>query len=509
MRITAFSDPGLMASLLPRVVSVVLLVFPAAMLGVVAADYHSPMLAVGAVAELLGGLLFIRYRCVWRPPASASLVLLYLMALGWLWVVTRNNPDALARIVRGLFILIGIGLIIGHDLIRTGLEPRRRANDLCRKLLHRTRWPDHLAGYADIPEVRALQEALLDDPGPAVRLFYDHRVEVRTAAFIALQSRTYWRPGEAEAVVDAIRRTSNPGVKAAGISALNAVTQTDVIADLAEYLRDRAPEVRQAALITLLAGDGGRWPLIRDAIRDTLADPQLANDGSLTGAAGRLSPMAVCDLTTWAADSEPLASRSGRTLVAHYAAVLQHDTNPELPVNISQQIIDPQTPPALRVELAALLRGMGLITPDLLDRMTDIDQPGPLRIMAAEMLLAWNPTNPDAIDVLKGLGRQSNRDTALAIARLLQKYLKMDMGIPDGTLTANSKPAAEVAKRVFQWATGKSAPPQEVAPDLGSAWVARPVTAPALPGLKQTALHKRPMVPERGSSQDFKQRRKD
>ena len=36
--------------------------------------------------------------------------------------------------------------------------------------------------------------------------------------------------------------------------------------------------------------------------------------------------------------------------------------------------------------------------------MTDSDQPGPLRVLAAEILLGWNPSNADAIDVLRGLG---------------------------------------------------------------------------------------------------------
>src|SRR5690606_25445714 len=90
-------------------------------------------------------------------------------------------------------------------------------------------------------------------------------------------------------------------------------------------------------------------------------------------------------------------------------------------------------------------------------------------------------------DVLRGLGRQSHRETVLTIARLLQTYLGVDVGLPDGPpLAANSKAAAEAAKRVFQWATGRPLPYPDPA-DVGSAWVTRPVAQAALPALKQTA----------------------
>ena len=103
------------------------------------------------------------------------------------------------------------------------------------------------------------------------------------------------------------------------------------------------------------------------------------------------------------------------------------------------------------------------------------DAPGPVRLLAAEALLAANPADTDGLDVLRGLGRQSNREIALALARVLQTYLHQDMGLPPGGLTAKSKEAGEVARRVLQWATGKgasAAPP--LAPTPG-------IVAPGLP----------------------------
>ena len=307
----------------------------------------------------------------------------------------------------------------------------------------------------NLPEVRALQDAVRDDPGPALRLLNDPRPEVRTAAFTALQARSYWRPGEAGVVLDSVRMTVEPRVRAAGVLALNAASDPDTVTMLGEFLRDPTVEVRQAAATSLLAGGGRRWPVIREQVRAALSDPALVHDDALPGSCGRLPAMAICDLTGWAAEPEPLAGRAVRTLVEHHAAQVRSGDFPELPAELGNQVLDSNTPPALRLELASLLRGLGLVTPDLLDRMTNVDQPGPIRLLAAEMILAQYPGNSDAVDVLRGLGRQSHRETALAIARLLQTYLGLDMGLPEGQVATNSKAATEAAKRVLQWAMGR------------------------------------------------------
>ena len=395
--------------------------------------------------------------------------------------------------------MVAVGILIRHDLIRTGVGPRRQAVAICRGMRSRSHWPQDPEAVAALPEVRALAGAIRDDPGPAIELLMaDNRPQVRTAAFAALQGRETWRPAEAAAVLDVVRRTQEPAVRAVGVAALAGAGDAGSLAGLAGFLRDPVPEVRQAAAESLLAAGSDHWPVVRELVRDALADPALAADGSLPGAAGRLPPLAVCDLTAWASEVDPLAHRSIRTLIGHYAVVLRAGIQPELAGELSQGVIDPNTPPALRVELAGLLRALGMIPPELLDRMTDVDQPSPIRLLAAEILLAADPENPDATDVLRGLGRQSNRETALAVARLLQTYLGMDMGLPDGHVAMNSKVAAEAARAVFQWATGRPAPPPPS--EHGSAWVTRPVSRPALPGLKKTALPPRTQPPGTGGA---------
>ena len=475
------------SGLLSRLISALILVAPAVVLGIAAYRTDTGLLTVGTVAELLGGMLFVRHKKVWRPPASGSVILLYLMGLAWLWFATQNNADTYARFGRGFLLLAAVALVIGHDLVRTGLQPRRKAQILCRKLLSRTRWPVHASAYAELSEVRALQYALRDDPGPAMSLLDDPRAEVRLSAFLALQGREYWRLGESAAVLTAARTTIEPTVRAAAVLALASANDLDTIAAVAGYLHDPAPEVREAAAIALVAGGGSRWAIVRDYLRDALADPMRSSDGALPGAAGRLPPMAICDLTVWAGEQEPLAERSVLTLLRHYAASLRAGDQLELPAELGRQVIDPKTPPALRLELAALLRGAGMIPLDLLDRMSDADQPGTIRLMAAEILLTADPNSPDALDVLRGLGRQANRESVLTIAKLLQVHQGLDMGLPDGPIAANSKAAAEAARRVFQWATGRTPPPKDLSKEAGSAWVTRPVSRPALPSLKATA----------------------
>src|SRR5262245_51031515 len=112
--------------LVSRLVSLLILAAPAAVLGLGYSRTGSELLGIGAGAAVLGGLLFIRHRAVWRPPASGSVVLLYLIALGWVWFATYEAPDSYARAARGFFIVGAVFLVIGHDLARTGLGPRRR-----------------------------------------------------------------------------------------------------------------------------------------------------------------------------------------------------------------------------------------------------------------------------------------------------------------------------------------------------------------------------------------------
>ncbi len=437
--------------------SFALMLVPAAVLAAAGWRFASPLLGGAALAAAAGGVFLARTPPVWRPPTSASAVGFFLVAYGLLWLDTvklHGTADPVAPFLRGTLLVAAVGLLIVHDLTRTGLGPRRKALAVARRLTGRTRWPDSPQGFADLPEVRTLRAAVRDDPGPALDLLADPRSEVRRAALAALTGRPFWRPAESAIVLGAAK-TPDPSVRAMALTALGRAGDPVTVAGLTGFLRDPSPEVRAAAGTALMT-DPNRWPVVRDAVRDALAAPALAADGPLPGAADRLTPMAVCDLTSWAAEQEPLAGRSVRTLAEFFALKLQTNRYPHLPAELGRLVTDAQTPTALRVELAGLLRGLNLLPPDLLDRMTDADQPGPVRLLAAELMLAADPTDAEAIDVLRGLGRQPNRETAITIARLLQAYLGLDLGLPAGPIAAQSRPAAEVAKRVLAWATART-----------------------------------------------------
>jgi hypothetical protein len=476
-------------SLVGWAVSLVLLMLPGALLGVLAYRTQMLPLVVGAGVQILFALVFLRAHPVWRPPVSASLVVLYLIALAWLWLPTRGTPDWAIHVGQSILLLSAVGLAAFHDLTRTGAEPLRRANKWCGRLVTRTHWPLQLADCRTLPEVAALREAVRDEVRPVLALLSDPRPEVQCAALGALEYRPHWQPGEAELVLKVARESLEPAVRAAAAYAMAAVDSADLVAGLADLLRDTAPEVRIAAAEALLWDADARWPFARDGVREALAEPRLADDGALF-ASGRIPAAAVADLITWSEEHAPLAQRAIATLIEQYHRDLTDGDRPELGSQLAAMMLDPNGAPALRVELAALLRDHHLLTADLLDRLTNLDQPGPIRLFAAEQMLRINPHDPDGVDVLRGLARQPNREMALAVAGVLQNVLGLDLGLPPGELPlAGSKTAADVARRVLLWANG--ATPDMIRPTPGPTPGLRGGSRGAMPGL--------PPRPSRGS----------
>lgn len=464
-------DTGLVA----RALSFLLLLLPTTVLGLLAFRTGSMPVFVGAGIQALFVLVFLRTHPVWRPPVSVSVVVLYLIALVWAWLPLRNLSDWAIHIGQGILLIVGVGLLAAHDLNRTGAEPLRLANKWMRRIALRNQWPLQLADCRILPEAVGLRDALRDEPGPALALLSDPRPEVQTTALGALEHRSQWRPGEAELVMKFGRESHEPAVRVAAVYALAGVDTADLVSGLAEFLRDPASEVRLAAAEAVMWNADARWPFTRESVKETLADPKLAGDGALFAGIGRLPAAAIADLITWSAEHAPLAQRAILTLIEHYHADLLADERPELGSELATMMLSNDTSPALRVELASLLRDHHLLSPDLLDRLTNPDQPGPIRLFAAELMLRINPHDPDGVDVLRGLARQPNREMAVRVAAVLQNVLGLDLGLSPGELPApNSKPAADVARRVVAWANGAN-------PD-----VFRPTPGPR-PGLKTTS----------------------
>ena len=443
-----------------RVVSVLLLTIPPVVLMFAAIRNQSFLLTCGAAAELLGSLLFVGAARIWRPPVCGSVILITLIGLGWLWFGSHGPLTAFDHACRAVLLSLAIGLLIANDLTRSGVEARRRAVKICRRLQQRTWWPSKTEEFEQLPEVRGLRLVLLDTPEAAIRLFHDPRPEVRLSLFLALQARTYWRSNEAAAVVNAIKAETDPNVRAEGVRALAAAEESLVIGAISGFLRDPHPPVRKAVIQTLLQGPMEKWFLVRETLRSAMADPKFNIHGPLPGAAGLLPALALSDLFNWAGESEPLGGRATATIVAHYSRQLRDENHPSLASELCQQIIDANTPPGLRIELAVMIRELGLFVPQLLDRMTDIDQPSPLRLMAVETLLCHDPHNADAVDVLRGLARHANRETIMEVARLLQTYLRVDMGLSSKQSNMSNRHAAEVTRLVNNWARNTKQSPR-------------------------------------------------
>jgi hypothetical protein len=484
--------------------SLVLLALPTAVLGALASRFGSIPLVAGAGVQFLFFLVFLRAHPVWRPPVSASVVVLYLIALGWTWLPMRGRSDWALHIGQGALLLGAVGLIALHDLTRTGAEPLRRANRWSRRISRRTHWPVQLHDCRMISEANSLRATVQDEPGPALALLVDSRPQVQCAALGALEFRSHWRPGEAELVLRLGRSSYEPAVRAAAVFALAGVRTAELIQALGEFLRDPSQEVRHAAAEALLWGGDSRWPYSRNAFRDALADPKLADDGALFHGAGLLPAAAIADLTTWASDAAPLSSRAVQTLCEQYNRGLQDMDRPELASELAGAMLDPDVPPALRIELAGLLRDHRMLGPELLDRLTNPDQPGPMRLFAAEVMLRANPNDPDGVDVLRGLARQPNRELAVQVGYILQNILGLQLGLPGGGAvpTPSSKQAADVARRVLAWANGT--PPDVLRPTPGPQPGLKGTTRPPA-GLHQTSIIPQPPSGERpkGSSAVF------
>ena len=246
-----------------------------------------------------------------------------------------------------------------------------------------------------------------------------------------------------------------------------------------------------------------RWPFARDGVRESMADPSVFDDGPLFAGIGRLPAAAVADMITWSSEHPPLAHRAILTLIEHYNSDLMSGERPELGSELAVMMLEAETSPALRVELAALLRDHQMLSPDLLDRLTNLDQPGPMRLFAAELMLRINPHDPDGIDVLRGLARQPNREMAVQVAAVLQNVLGLNVGVPDGELPAsNSKQAADLARRVLAWANGANPDilvNQTPGPRQGLVTASRHTmtgfgSRTNMPGIPQTPMPAMPMV---------------
>jgi hypothetical protein len=196
-----------------------------------------------------------------------------------------------------------------------------------------------------------------------------------------------------------------------------------------------------------------RWFWVRGAVRRALSDNALQDDGPLQSEGQTLPVEAISDLHAWAADKGILAVRAALSLGAHYKRVVEDRLDDELIERLETQLANPHAPTPLRMELAKVLQKCRRLSPELLTKLLDLSSPAPLRLIAADGLLAEGD-HAEARAALHDIARLPNREMALATAEVVQRRLGVDLSLAVGQPlpAVHTRQAAEVTRRVMAWA---------------------------------------------------------
>lgn len=414
---------------------------------------------LGTAFQILLCCLLVLNPQTWRQPAGPPVITLYLIALSWLWLVAPVSDEWYTSFARAIMLMVPLVVFALQMLRDSGALAFRRARILAQRLADRKDWPEDLASCRALPEVKALREALQVDATPALALLKHPRLQVRVAALAALEFRKAWRPGQAELILHFAQHAEEPALRAAAVTALGNLDDQVLVETLAEYLRDPAMEVRKAATEALLWDTETRWPWIRHAVRQALSDSAFQNDGALRFDGQLLTPEAVNDLMAWSGEKGCLGVRAALMLGVHFSRALNDRLEPELLADLKQRLADIQTGPALRQELAQILRSNQELDHSLLEQLLDSTNPAPLRLLAAETLLAEG-RHVGAMTALRDIARLPNREIALTTADVVQRRLGVDLGLALGQPLPplHSRQAAEVTRRVMLWAAQQQEP---------------------------------------------------
>ena len=388
-----------------------------------------------------------------QETSSSVVILLYVIALGCIVVGSPGRQDWLIHVSRSILLVVPVVFFALQCLRDSGATAIRRARLLAARIQARKDWPTDLMQCRFLPEVKALRECLHVDAAPAIDMLADHRASVRVAALAALEYRLSWRGGQIEAILQLARRAQEPEVRATAVNALANAEERSVVESLGELLRDRSALVRHTATEALLWNSEQRWYWLRDLIRNALNDPHCQADGPLRLGGNALTQETINDLHAWSAEKGLISQRAALTLGAYYGQMLAAGGTPDLSNRLRRYLLEAATPAILRVELARLLTDHRELDVGPLRQLIQSTMPAPVRLIAAERLLAIGPS-PEAVSALHELARLPNREIALATAEVVQRCLGIDLGVPrDQALPAvQSNTAADIARRVLSWA---------------------------------------------------------
>jgi hypothetical protein len=441
----------------------VVLFVPAAVIalgGVVADNPVKWTYWVGAGLVGFLGLVLIPQASLGNSSTAVAVIAEYILAQVWLWFCqSAGQRHWFQHFAQGVLLMIPALLIGAGALVRTGVQDLRRARLIIRQLQRRTSWPADRMLIQAMPEVFALRETLQAEAAPALALLQGARPEVQVAALSALAYRRNWGPNQEEMVLQAAQDASDPAVRVAAINALVHSGDHFLLEAVAGFLADPAPEVRRAAGEAAIAAAGRHWPTLRYSVHEELADQRFAADGALPLGTGELPQPVIADLHEWAGEGGILARRATATLIAYYGQLLDaHSSAEALAEELRHYVREKTTPSILRVELAQLLFEQSLLDVAAMEPFLGSDQPTALRLLAVDAILSSGP-HAKAEETLRSIAKLPNREITLAVAQMLQKRLGVDVGLNMQKLPAvQSRQAAEIARRVMQWAAEAPAP---------------------------------------------------
>ena len=441
------------------VVGIALLLLPAGLVAVSVAwtDGIARSVAVG-VSVTLGceGLFLLKRFGAHR--AAEGLPALFFYAVAAL-VLRFNAPDLASpntNLLLAASLLMPVGLFVRREVALTRGNTRR-AKFLIRQLLARPSWPATYSQYRECPLIRLLREGLRENAAPALPLLAHDDVRVKVAALTALEFQPTWRIGQAEAVFQCANFSGEAAVRAAACLALACVVKNRHVQSLVVFMRDLSPDVRMAAANAVLWDANSRWLDVRGPVRLALASPDAARDGPLP-CSGALPAAAIDDLAAWAGEAGAVGKRSTQTLVRHCKKAIEEDGSAEAISRVTALVCNAKVPPAIRVEVAHRLQTSDVFPLDVAQRMLSPSNPTMIRVFAAGAILG-HQGDPRAVEMLREAARQPNREIALAAAGMIQKYLSVDMGLPVGgdLPETNTREAAEITRKVLQWASDPGA----------------------------------------------------
>ncbi|MSR55342.1 MAG: hypothetical protein EXS09_18965 [Gemmataceae bacterium] len=438
------------SAVFPSVWAVPMLFAPAEMLAVSALQTdgvsRSVFIGVGVTLAIESLYLLFRYGAE-RAAGNAFPIVSYVVSA---FVLRFNSPDlesAQTHVLLSVAILIPVRLVVRREL--TSREGNaRRAKFLIRQLLSRKEWPSTFANYRDCSMICSLRESIRDNAAPVLPLLAHEDVRVQVAALTALEFHPVWRIGQAEVVIHRATYTDQPAVRALALMTVTNVTEAGHVHALVPFLRDEFEEVRRAAAVAVLWDARSCWTDVCNDVRQALANPRAAKDGPLP-CSGNLPPVALQDLVAWSAESGPVGKRATQTLLRHCQKAIHEDGSSEAIDRVTAMGASNQVSPAICVELAHRLHSADAFPVDVAARSLGAANPTMVRVLPAGALLSHHES-PEGVVVLREAAQQLNREITLAVARLVQRYLCVDLGLPGGDelVPTNSREAAEITRRV-------------------------------------------------------------